>query len=284
MSPKSPDDEKEQPQKENYIHDPNGIFTKRVMGARTVATCAAFLLPHLRPGQRLLDLGSGLGTITIGLAEAVSPGKVVGIDVEEGQVKEAREKATEQGVSNIRFEVGDAYQLDFESESFDVVYSNALLEHLRRPVDVLKEAWRVLKPGGIAGVRTAEWGTMIWGSDEPLLNEYTSLYLKHRQYSGGDPFIGRRLRALLREAGFVNTQFSASCSSGRQVETSESIKAGIEATISEWVSPNIREVALRLGWADEAYLDSVEQAFRKYSENPDSCSILARCEAVGWKP
>jgi hypothetical protein len=83
MSPTKPDDRNEQPQGESYVHDPDGAFTCHVMAARTAANSAAFLLPHLHPGQTLLDMGCGLGTITIGLAEAVSPGEVVGSDVEE---------------------------------------------------------------------------------------------------------------------------------------------------------------------------------------------------------
>ena len=56
--------------------------TNQVMVRRTAAGAASFLLPHLRSGIRLLDCGCGPGSITIGLAEAVAPGEVVGIDLE----------------------------------------------------------------------------------------------------------------------------------------------------------------------------------------------------------
>lgn len=122
----------------------------------------------------------------------------------------------------------------------------------------LAKAWRVLKPGGIIGVRSGDFGGMLWGPEEPLLEEHTTLYLRYRQHNGGDPFIGRKLRALLREAG-------------------------IEETIFEWAGPRIREEAIRLGWADNAYFDRVERAFRAWSESPDSFSALIRGEAIGWK-
>ena len=121
----SSDARAEKPETEKYIHDHEGLFTKRLMGARTASNSAAFLLPHLRPGHKLLDIGSGMGTITVGLAEAVSPGEVFGLDMGESQVAAARDHAAEKGVSNVRFLVMDAYHLDFESNTFDAVFSNA---------------------------------------------------------------------------------------------------------------------------------------------------------------
>jgi SAM-dependent methyltransferase len=76
---------------------------------RGVDEFAGFLLPHLRPGMRLLDVGAGPGTITLGLANAVAPGEVVGIDIDSVQVERARSLAAEHQVVNVRFQTGDAY-------------------------------------------------------------------------------------------------------------------------------------------------------------------------------
>lgn len=62
---------------------------------RGVEEFAGFFVPHLRPGMRLLDVGSGPGTITLGLAKVVAPGEVIGIDIDAGQVEGARALATE---------------------------------------------------------------------------------------------------------------------------------------------------------------------------------------------
>ena len=91
---------------ENYVHDANGAATKEIFGARTADSYAAFLLPYLRKGQRLLDTGCGQGTITIGIAEVVAPGEVVGIDMEEKVISTARELAKEKGVSHVRLKLG----------------------------------------------------------------------------------------------------------------------------------------------------------------------------------
>ena len=65
--------------------------------SREAAQVAAFLLPHLRPGMTLLDCGCGPGALTLGLAEAVAPGRVVGIDLEPGMVSRASESQEKKG-------------------------------------------------------------------------------------------------------------------------------------------------------------------------------------------
>jgi ubiquinone/menaquinone biosynthesis C-methylase UbiE len=140
------------------------------MARRTAAQEAAFFLPHLRPGMRVLDVGCGPGSITVGLAEVVAPGEVVGIDVQQSQVERARDLAVERGVANVRFEVGDVYRLPFLDHSFDAVFAHTVLMHLQEPVRALAEARRVLRPGGITGVRDPDYGTMLSLPRRPYWN------------------------------------------------------------------------------------------------------------------
>src|SRR5215831_15340426 len=86
--------------------------TLRLMFKRTAATHAAFFTPFLRRGMRVLDCGCGPGTITVGLANLVSPGQVVGIDLEPTQLSSAQNCSKEQGV-NACFAVATAYNLPF---------------------------------------------------------------------------------------------------------------------------------------------------------------------------
>src|SRR5690606_26398226 len=97
---------------------------------RTAERDAAFLLPHLRPGLRLLDVGCGPGTITTGLALTVAPGEVVGIDPVESVIEEARSHAAGEGLSNLRFEVASAYALPEPDASFDAAYMHQVLQHV----------------------------------------------------------------------------------------------------------------------------------------------------------
>ena len=111
----SSDASAEKPGEKSYIHDHNNPYTRQIMSARTAGNSAAFLLPHLHSGQKLLDIGSGRGTITVGLAKAVSPGEVIGVDMEESQIAAARDHAAEKGVSNVHFTAMDAGQSHLKS-------------------------------------------------------------------------------------------------------------------------------------------------------------------------
>jgi len=142
--------------REDYMHRANPAFDA-AMTARTATHEAAFFLPHLRPGLRLLDVGCGPGTITLGLAGAVALGEVVGLDLRPEAVDQARTAAAERGVANVRFEVGSAYALPFPDASFAAAFAHIVLMHLREPGRALAER-RVLpsrKPG-IAGTALAE--------------------------------------------------------------------------------------------------------------------------------
>src|SRR5665648_337353 len=113
---------------------------------RTAANSAAHLLPHLREGQRLLDVGCGPGTITVDLAAHVAPGQVIGVDTSAEVLERARRHAAELGAP-VSFQVGDVYALDFPDASFDVVHAHQVLEHLADPVAALREIRRVIRPG-----------------------------------------------------------------------------------------------------------------------------------------
>jgi SAM-dependent methyltransferase len=169
----------------------------------------AFFLPHLRTGMRVLDVGCGPGSITLGLAEAVAPGEVVGVDLQPSQVAKAEALCVSRSVKNAYFEAADVYQLPFPDRSFDAVFAHSVLNHLCEPIQALKEIYRVLRPGGIVGVRDLDWGGRIHSPMTPLLEEWYALTVKIRERNGGNPFMGRLQRGLLVEAGFVRPVSSA---------------------------------------------------------------------------
>ena len=82
-----------------------GPAATALMAMRSAQSHASFFLPHLKAGMNVLDCGCGPGTVTLGFAEVVAPGKVVGTDIEESQVALASETASRRNLSNVRFEV-----------------------------------------------------------------------------------------------------------------------------------------------------------------------------------
>src|SRR5215217_1213191 len=142
---------------------------------RTAQNSAAYLLPSLRPGMDLLDVGCGPGTITVDLAARVAPGRVAGVDVSADPLEEARAAAELAGV-DVTFEVGDVYALEAADDSFDVVHAHQVLQHLTDPVAALREMARVCRPGGLVAVRDVDYAATTWFPAAPGLDRWLDLY------------------------------------------------------------------------------------------------------------
>jgi ubiquinone/menaquinone biosynthesis C-methylase UbiE len=179
------------------------------MAKRTLESHGAFFLPYLRPGLSVLDCGCGPGSITMGIAASIAPGEVVGIDFAQSQVECARAAAAREGHRNARFETGDAYSLAFESGRFDRVFSHALMEHLADPAAALRELCRILKPGGVIGVCSPDWGGFILSPPSPELSRAVEAYTALQSKNGGDVRAGRKLGRHLAAAGFAAVRISA---------------------------------------------------------------------------
>jgi ubiquinone/menaquinone biosynthesis C-methylase UbiE len=116
------------------------------MEQRTAENHAGFFLPQLLPGWRVLDAGCGPGSITLGLARKVAPGRVIGIDIEESQFAKAREQARQEGL-DIEFKTANISHLPFGDGYFDAVFSHAVLQHLIDP----EAGWHDWRAGGRYG-------------------------------------------------------------------------------------------------------------------------------------
>ena len=104
------------PKGETYAMGYSDIFLQ-LLHRRSAGRQAAHLMPLLQPGMDLLDLGCGPGSITLGLAQAVWPGEVTGLDQNQEQVELARRAAVENRALNARFVTGNALALPFPDSS-----------------------------------------------------------------------------------------------------------------------------------------------------------------------
>lgn len=177
---------------------------------RTAANSAAYLLPHLRPGQEVLDVGCGPGTITADLARLVAPGRVIGIDTVDEPLHAAADEAAEAGLTNVTFELGDAYALGFDEGRFDVVHAHQLLQHLADPVAALVEMRRVCRTGGIVAVRDVDFASMAWFPMGPVMDRWVELYRQVARANRGEPDAGRHLLAWAHAAGLSDVTATAS--------------------------------------------------------------------------
>ena len=166
---------------------------------RTAANSAAHLLPHLDRTQRLLDIGSGPGTLTADLARRV--GEVVALEVTEEAAGLTRSELGRQGIDNARVVVGDVHALDLADDVFDVVHAHQVLQHVADPVGALREMIRVTRPSGVVAVRDSDYGHFAWHPASPGLDRWLELYDAAARANGGEPDAGRRLLAWAHEAG-----------------------------------------------------------------------------------
>ncbi len=247
---------------------------------RTVARHATFFLPYLRTGMTLLDCGCGPGSLTIGLASAVAPGQVVGIDVAPGIVARARTLGREHGVGNVVFQVADVCALPCAAGAFDAVFAHTLFQHLRQPVAALTEMHRVLRAGGVAGIRTIDVGGQLLAPPMPELEAYFALKDRVWQHHGSDRRLGRHLRRVLRQAGFVRVEASASYDC---YGTASEVEAFALSEMARIRSTPAFDEAVAAGWIDRATLNTMLAAWQQWAEHPDAFCAMALCEAVGWK-
>ena len=179
---------------------------------RTAENSAAYLLPSLTEGMDLLDVGCGPGTITVDLAARVAPGRVLGIDVSDEPLAEARGLAERSGV-DVTFGVGNVYALAEPDDSFDVVHAHQVLQHLTDPVAALREMARVCRPGGVIAVRDVDYAATAWFPADDGLDRWLDLYHRVARHNGAEPDAGRRLVSWAHAAGLrtVGTTASTYC-------------------------------------------------------------------------
>jgi ubiquinone/menaquinone biosynthesis C-methylase UbiE len=255
----------------------------RAVYARRTGAVAAFLLPHLREGMRLIDCGCGPGSITADLARAVAPGEVIGIDIREEAVADARHLARDRGISNVTFQVASINRLPFPDASFDAAFACAVLQHLATPLVALREVRRILKPGGVFGIVDGSSRITFRHPTNPILDAWDDLRVRARDYNTGNRWDPLRLRAYLREAGFARAQASGDLASeaGPPAGTSEETRRVAQNHLIQL--RGLRgKLAREQGWATQQELDQMADALMAWGDAPDAFFARPAFVAIGW--
>ena len=231
---------------------------------RTVENSAAYLLPHLRPGVDVLDVGCGPGTITVDLARRVAPGRVVGIDAATDAIEAARAAANDAAITDLDLATGDVYALDHDDDAFDVVHAHQVLQHLADPVAALREMRRVCRPGGVVAARDSIYRAMSWFPRADGLDRWLEVYCSVAEANGGEPDAGSRLRRWCLDAGFTSVEASASawCFAS---DADRSWWGGLWA--DRMLTTSLGDRAVELGLASRDELGAIASAWRSWASD-----------------
>lgn len=263
-----------------YIINDTEAQTEYV-SSRKAEKWLSFLIPHLKKGDRVLDCGCGVGSLTLDVAERVFPGEVIGVDMDEAQLETARNSARERGITNVTFQKADVNNLPFEKESFDAVYAHTLLFHLNNQQEIIDSFHALLKAGGVVGVADDDWGSAVGGPEHPLADKTLKLMAQVIQQKGGNPYYSRNLRALLHRAGFVNNEGFALAN--EYYGNDQSFRAVTQVTTSILRSQDFMSTVTDNGWATAQEIEDLIEYNRVWSESPDSFHAHLYCAGIGWK-
>jgi SAM-dependent methyltransferase len=253
---------------------------------RTAENSCAYLLPHLRTADRILDVGCGPGTITVDLARHVSAGHVLGVDRSADVVERARCDAADAEVGNVTFAGGDVYALgDVDLDELDgapsVVHAHQVLQHLASPVEALRGMASVLEEQGLIAVRDADYSAMVWHPHVPELTRWREIYLEVARHNGGEPDAGRQLLGWALSAGLDVVHASAAtwC-----FATAQDRRWWGDLWADRVTGSDLARQAVELGAADHDELVAIGEGWRAWATAPDGWFTVVHGEVIARAP
>ena len=176
------------------------------METRSAREYADFVLPSIRPGDRVLDVGCGPGSISVGMAAVAA--SVTGVDLDHTEFTGAREFAKRSRSRTYRSSRGPSTISSSLLPPSTSARCFSMLEVVERPLEGLREVSRILTPGGVLAASSIEYGGLtLEGPREPLLRRFYDLRLQIYEAQGDVwPNRGRQLRGLLIGAGFIDVE------------------------------------------------------------------------------
>jgi ubiquinone/menaquinone biosynthesis C-methylase UbiE len=226
--------------------------------------------------KNLIEIGCGVGAQSEILLRRFPSLHLTGVDVSDFQLKKAKDYLNSKGYSQERFRFAneDATNLSFADETFDGAYFCWVLEHVKNPLEILKETKRALKPDAIIYVSEVFNHTFYTYPFVPSLSLFWNQYNRYQEEHNGDPNMGAKLGNLLQKAGYreIYTHVKSFFSDSRNEEQKKlTIQYWEELLLS--AAPNLLEAGL----ITSKDVEAVKSGWKEISENPDSvffCSFV----------
>ncbi|MGE0650803.1 MAG: methyltransferase domain-containing protein [Alphaproteobacteria bacterium] len=234
------------------------------------ATEDVFCRAGIRPGMRVLDVGCGVGDVSLLVGRMVGPtGLVHGIDRTGSAVDMARHRAEAAGLSHLRFEVSDIGRLP-ERADYDAVVGRFILLHLGDPAETVKRLAAQLRPGGVLASVEMDIESATAVPELPLFRQAVRWIIELYRRTGVEPDMGSRLWATYRAAG-LEPRMTGTCR----------VEGGAGAVVYDYLAESLRTLApamitLGIASADEIGLDSFVDRLRADAITGGHCFLLPR--------
>jgi len=269
----------------HYIHGTRPEEQQRLSVLNRLLNEASLRQMRVQAGERILDVGSGLGQLTRALARAAGPaGHVVGIERDPEQMHEALGQAGAAGEEGlVDFRVGDAVNLPLDDDqwgTFDIVHARFLLEHVPDPPAVVGAMIRAARPGGRIVLEDDDHDVLRFFPELPETRRLWEAYFRTYAKFGRDPYVGRRLVAMLHQAGATpsgNTWlFFGSCAGS----------PNFDAMVANFVGvlEGARESVLAGGELPDSEIEAGIAALKSWSQRPEAALWYATCWAEAHRP
>jgi ubiquinone/menaquinone biosynthesis C-methylase UbiE len=252
--------------------DPNAVYplgSSRGESARLqrqageLAADSAALLDRVgpRPGQSAIDLGCGPRGILDLLAGRVGPtGRIVGLDSDPVHAAMAAEFAAGRGLSGVEIITADARNTGLPSGSFDLVHARTLLVNLPEPAGAAAEMMRLARPGGWVASVEPDTEHALCYPPHPAFDRLHDIFTVAFRRNGADPWVGRRVPELFRQAGLDQVEVEARV----QMYPPGNSRRTSRLDLVQAMRPQV----LEMGLATTAELDELDAAARAHLEDP----------------